>query len=71
MKFCSKCGKEIMKEAVYVRKDSLTETVDVVYPWQIALIAVACVAAAVGLFFGGKALIEYNQTRRRGGYHHF
>ena len=64
------CAK-IMKEAVYVRKDSLTETVDVVYPWQIALIAVVGVAAAVGLFFGGKALIVYNQTRRRGGHHYY
>ena len=67
LKECTK----IMKKSISFSEGSRTETSNILYPWQIALIAVACVAAAVGLFFGGKALIEYNQTRRRGGYHHF
>ena len=68
LKECTK----IMKSEISVGKMSTrVETTNVLYPWQIALIAVAGVAALVGLFFGGKALIVYNQTRRRGGYHHF
>ena len=63
------CAK-IMRDNVYT-ENKYIETTNILYPWQIALIAVVGVAAAVGLFFGGKALIEYNQTRRRGGYHHF
>jgi hypothetical protein len=68
LKECTK----IMKSEISVGKMSTrVETTKVLYPWQIALIAVAGVAALAGLFFGGKALIVYNQTRRRGGYHHF
>ena len=68
LKECTK----IMKSEISLGKMSTrVETTNILYPWQIALIAVACVAVLVGLFFGGKALIEYNQTRRRGGYHHF
>lgn len=67
LKECTK----IMKKSISFSEGSRTETSNILYPWQIALIAVVGVAVLVGLFFGGKALIEYNQTRRRGGYHHF
>ena len=53
----------IMKKSISFSEDSRTETTNVLYPWQVVLIAVLGVAALVGAFFGIKALIERGKTR--------
>ena len=58
LKDCSK----LMRDNVYT-KNKYIETTNILYPWQIALIAVLGVAALVGVVFGIRALIERGKTR--------